>query len=315
MKNRLLSILKIAISAGLLFLLSRLFDFGESLTALRGMELRYGALAFLLFQCTLLLRSYRWRAFLVPVGVDIPIHRLLYLYYVGVFFNTFLPSGFGGDAVKMYELARFSRKGAESVGTVLLDRLAGIIVLFVMGLVAWPFAVRILPKDTAGVLLAVSLAGLLMIWLMFRQRLIDPLLRFVPGGLGRQVQGLYRAVHTSGSTALGRALAISAVFNVILFLASYSISRSISLDIPLIYFVIFMPILSLSMMIPSIGALGTREGAYVLLFGAVGVSAPDAMAMSLAFYLINVATGLIGVILYMVEALRGASRKGSPKDA
>ncbi len=83
--------------------------------------------------------------------MEVPLRRLLYLYYVGNFFNTFLPSGFGGDAVKMYELARYSRRGSESVGTVLVDRLTGIIVLFVMGLVVWPFVYRDLPGNFSTV--------------------------------------------------------------------------------------------------------------------------------------------------------------------
>ena len=48
-----------------------------------------------------------------------------------------------------------------------------------------------------------------------------------------------------------------------------------------------------------------REGGYVYLFAQADVSAPLALAMSLLFYALNVATGLIGGVLYAVEGARG----------
>lgn len=263
----------------------------------------------------MLIRAFRWRYLLQAVDVPVPIHRLLYLYYVGSFFNTFLPSGFGGDAVKMYELSRYSRRASESVGTVLVDRLAGIIVLFVMGLAVWPFTYRDLPADSAWVLLAVSGGGLLASWLLFQRRLADPLLRIIPGKVGAKVAELYAAIHAAGTGALWRALGASVVFNVVLFTLNYFIALALDVHLPFVYFIAFMPILSLSLLIPSVGALGTREGAYVLLFGAAGVAQPVAMAMSLTFYLINVLTGLIGIALYAIDAARGLRSRGGGGDS
>lgn len=308
MKNRLANIAKLVVSVGLLALLFCLFDFGKSMAALRDIRVSYLLVAFLLLQASLLIRSFRWRFLLDAVQVPVPIHRLLYLYYIGVFFNTFLPSGFGGDAVKMYELARYSKRGAESVGTVFVDRLAGIIVLFIMGLLVLPFAYRGLPKHEAWILLIVALAGLAASWALFCERLVNLVLRIVPGKVGAKISELYDAIHTCGTGALIKAMAVSAIFNVALFALNYAIALGLGVRLPFAYFVAFMPILSLSMLIPSVGALGTRESAYALLFGTAGVDESLAIAMSLAFYVINVATGVIGAILYGVTALRGLRR-------
>jgi hypothetical protein len=305
LKKRAFDLAKLLISAVLLVVLFTVFDLQESLAALRGIDLRYLAIAFLLFQTSMLIRSFRWRFLLDAVHVPVPIHRLLYLYYVGTFFNTFLPSGFGGDAVKMIELARYSQRSSESVGTVLVDRLAGIIVLFIMGLMALPFAYRRLPAEQSWFLLVVSVVGLLGSWVLFRKAWVTALLRIVPGKVGRKVTELYEAIHACGTGALAKSLAVSALFNVTLFGLNYAIALGLGLHIPFSYFIAFMPILSLSMLIPSVGALGTREGAYALLFGAAGVAEPLAIAMSLAYYVINVATGIIGATLYGLAALRG----------
>ena len=305
MKSRLFNLVKVIISIGLLFLLFRTFDFRQSWDALRGMDIRYFIVALFLFDLSLVLRSFRWRFLLEAVEVHVPFHRLVYLYFVGTFFNTFLPSGFGGDAIKMYELARYSQKGSEAISTVFLDRLAGIIMLFIMGLLALPFAFRSLPDEEALILLIVSVGGLLATWVLFQRSLADRVLAWGPARFRAKLQSLYDAVHTSGTRALWKALAVSAIFNLSLFTLNHFIALSLRIKVPFLYFIAFMPIISLSMLLPSVGALGTREGAYVLLFGAAGVSEPIAMAMSLAFYLISVLTGIVGGLLYAVEALKG----------
>jgi uncharacterized protein (TIRG00374 family) len=310
-RKRLVTIAKLAVSAGLLILLFRLFDFDESLRALQGIRLGYFVMAFCLFQATMVIRAFRWRALLDALGVRVPIRRLVYLYYVGVFFNTFLPSGFGGDAVKAYELARYSDRGAESLSTVLVDRLAGILVLLVMGLLAWPFVHGLLPARESLILVVVSLVGLLAIWGLFWRRLAGRIIALMPGTVGDKLASLYAAIHASGTRALGKAAAISVLFNVVLIAMNYVLALALDVRVSFTLFVAFMPILSLSMLIPSIGALGTREGAYVLLFGPAGVSEPLAIAMSLAFYAVNVLTGAIGGILYGAATL-GELRDGEP---
>lgn len=287
-----------------MFLLFNLFDFRQSWNALRRMDFRYFGLAFLLFQGSLVIRSFRWRFLLDTVQAPVPIHRLLYLYYVGSFFNTFLPSGFGGDAIKMYELARYSKKGSEAVGTVFVDRLAGLVVLSAMGLLALPLAQRSLPQEQIIILALASALGLVGPWLLLQRRLADRILGIIPAeGLRRKAQSLYDTVHTSGTQALWKALLISVLFNVMLLLLNFLIALGLGIKVPFLYFVAFMPLLSLTLLLPSIGALGTRESAYVLLFGNAGVDEPLAIAMSLSFYFINVCTGIIGALLYALNSI------------
>jgi hypothetical protein len=86
----------------------------------------------------LVVRTFRWRALLVGLGLAPSFGRLLKLYFVGAFFNTFLLSGFGGDVVRVIELAQDERRSA-AFGTVLVDRMTGILSLFLMGLIVLPF--------------------------------------------------------------------------------------------------------------------------------------------------------------------------------
>jgi glycosyltransferase 2 family protein len=284
-------------------------DVQQSWDALRGMHIGLFLMALLLFWLTQLIRAYRWRVLLDAVDMPVPIWRLTYLYVVGTFFNTFLPSGFGGDAIKIYELNRYSHRGPASVSTVLLDRLVGLAMVFALGLVALPLVYADLPQQEALIVAIVCLGGLVGSWLFFQQRFIEPVLRILPQGVRDKLMALYGVVQAAAQTgALWRSLVISLVFSIVLFAINYILALAVGIQISLWYIVAFMPILSLSMTIPSIGALGTREGAYVLLFATAGVAAPLALAMSLAFYALNVAIGIVGGLLYAAAALLGLGR-------
>ncbi len=305
MSDRLLNVIKICISLALLAVLIWVLDVEASLQALRQIDLGYFAIAFLLYQLTLMIRAKRWGSLLEAVSIEVPYHRLLYLYYVGTFFNTFLPSAFGGDAIKMFELGRYTQRVSESVGTVLVDRVAGLAALCAMGLVVLPFAYPLLPQGTALIALAASGGVVVATWLLFQERLAEIFFSWMPGAVRKKLEEVYDAVHSCGRGAIWQAMLISLAFNLILFTATYCLALALDVRISYLYFVAFMPVISLSMMIPSVGALGTREGAYVLMFGSAGVSEPIAFAMSLSFYIIEVLTGLIGAGLYAVNAVRG----------
>jgi uncharacterized membrane protein YbhN (UPF0104 family) len=120
--------------------------------------------------------------------------------------------------------------------------------------------------------------------LLFQRRLADPILRIIPGKVGTKVAELYSAIHTAGTKALWRALAASAVFNIVLFTLNYFVALALHVHLPFVYFIAFMPILSLSLLIPSVGALGTRESAYVLCVRDGKCGPALAIAMSLTYY-------------------------------
>jgi hypothetical protein len=56
--------------------------------------------------------------------------------------------------------------------------------------------------------------------------------------------------------------------------------------------------------------LGVRELTYVGLFGSAGVPQATAFALSLGVYLITVATGLVGGVMYLVGGVRRARSVG-----
>ena len=160
MRAKLFNVLKILISVGMLaYVLLVRVDLRELGNAL--LQARWGFLvvAALLAMAGVALRAVRWLALLRALDIAVPLGRLVKLYFVGTFFNIFLLSGFGGDAIRMMELARHSKKTPEAIGTVLVDRATGLWVLFVLGLIALPFGRASIPQETAALVATVSVVG------------------------------------------------------------------------------------------------------------------------------------------------------------
>ncbi len=306
-RARLFNVLKVAISVGMLaYVLLVRVDLGELAGVVADAHWGYLAAAALLAILGVALRAVRWRALLRALQIDVDLRRLVGLYFVGTFFNIFLPSGFGGDAVRTMELARQSKRTPEAIGTVLVDRANGLWVLFILGLIAMPFAARYVPTDTVLLLSVVSGAAVVGGWIVMGTAFLPWL-----GGKIRlpgqaKLERFYQAVSRCGRRALGQASAVSLLFNLINITINYTIARGLNVDRPFWIFFAFAPMLSISLLVPSIGGLGVRETAHMMFYGTVGVTSAAATAMGLAqFAAQTLVPGLIGGVLYAIEGMRG----------
>ncbi len=313
-RQRLIDLAKVVVTVALLATLAFTLDLRQIGRVLA--DVRWGPLlaALALYQLGMLVRSYRWQALLGGLGAKVPLPPLLRLYYVGTFFNDFLPSGFGGDAVRMYELSRYGVSGAVAISTVLADRVLGLLVLFAMALVALPFSGHLVPASLVATLLGLIAASAVGLGLLLNRRLVEGVAARLPllGKVLRheKVAALYASFHRYPPRALAQAALASLVFNIDLILVQVCLAWAVGVHISLGYFLLFVPILSSLLALPiSISGFGVREGGYLLLFGQAGVAAGEAVAMSLLFYALNLATGVVGAVLYFVQSARGAAAR------
>jgi hypothetical protein len=276
--------------------------------------------AFLLFLGNVLLRAYRWYVLVIALQQQVSYGRLLYLYFLGFFFNNFIPSGFGGDVVKVLALQRDQAQSAEALSSVVMDRLTGLIgsasialiVLTWNGIQSWfggTAAELGLPSllllITALVSIGVPTGFVLIRWGDPLELLSNhlPFTRRVTTNPG--LQKFVRTIRCYPVHALLRALAVSLPFTVGLVAIQYGIARALAVDVPFHLFFLFVPIIAIINTLPiSFNGLGMREGVYQFLFVPAGVSSASAIAMSLAFYFLRVAAGLIGGLLYAVKSVR-----------
>lgn len=304
MKKQLFNVLKIVVSAGLMtYLLVFQVNLEQLWQVVRQARWVYLLAAMVLMIAGTALRAVRWQVLLQALDIEVPLRRLVHLYFVGTFFNIFLPTGLGGDAVKMAELARSTGRVPEAIGTTLVDRATGLWVLFVLALLALPFSHTLLPDGWLPMIALGTVGGVLGGWVVMGTPLIPWL-----GGKVRlpgqeKLERFYRSVSQLGYRALGKACLVSLIFDLLLIVFNVLIAHGIGVDQPAGIFLLFTPLISFSLALPiSVGGLGVREQTYVLLFGSLGVSDAAATAMSLANYaLTSLAVGLIGGALYALE--------------
>jgi uncharacterized membrane protein YbhN (UPF0104 family) len=312
MKKRWLNALRVLISVGALGFLLWQIGLGETMAVLRSADLRLLVAAFVLFLISLVIRAGRWAVLLWALKLRVSFRRLVYLYFVGTFFNSFLPSGFGGDVARAVELTQDTPPPA-AVGTVLVDRMTGLLVLLMLGLMALPFSIAHLPLWLVWLLVVVAGGGLVGGALILEGRWLRRATTWLPDRLSLAGSGtlgrIYAAVSGCGWRAIGQALAISLIFNLINILINFLCGRAVGIDLGLGYFFVTAPLISISLMIPvSIGGIGVRDWVVVALFDPVGVSSNTAASMSLSLYAVSAAAGLVGGLLYGIHGLREMRR-------
>lgn len=310
-RNKLFNLAKVLVTLTLLAVVALTVDLRQVWGAVSKASWLYLLLALGLYQVGIGVRSYRWQVLLRAQDVNVPFSKLLDLYYVGTFFNNFMPTGFGGDVVKMFELSHYGANSEVAVSTVLADRVIGLVILFAMAMLALPFSVRLVPASFIIVLLAIIFGLALALVLFLNQRLHDYLRRHL--GVVRclfampKLAAFYASFAHYKMHSIWKSLLASVLFNVILIVVHILLGRSVAVNISVAYFLVFIPIISSVMILPiSISGLGVREGGYVLFFSQAGVATPLALAMSLLFYVLNLVTGAVGGILYLIQSVRGA---------
>jgi uncharacterized membrane protein YbhN (UPF0104 family) len=280
------------VSSGLLYLVLSKVGTGNVLKALRDT----GVISFVgatgIFVLMILLTSVRWGLLL---NRSIGIFKLFRLQMLGTFFNIFLPGLVGGDVVKIYFLHKMAGIGTEAVASVFMDRYFGYAALMLLGLLSYPFGFGhfagtwitwVLP----GMVLAFALGSLVVFGLEIGQKRFKAL---------SKIYGYFR-VYRSRKALILKAMGIGLMVHSLSALMVYLLAVGMGEKIPLATLLVFIPIIATLAALPvSVGGIGIREGAMILLLGTVGVEADRATALSFLWYFTMVAGGALGVTEYI----------------
>ena len=307
-------ILQVLLSVTLLILLFNRVGLQEVIDVLSRLSLAWYIPAFLLFLLNIVIRAYRWYILLHSLNDGPTFGRLLYLYFVGFFANNFIPSGFGGDVVKVVSLRQQYGRGTEALSSVVMDRVTGLLgsSLIALAALAWHTVGNTIGVDLPTILwvtIALFSVGIPVGFLILRWtnpfvflKEHFPAVERVP--LYGKFEELADTVKRYPMPVLMRALIISVPFTLNLVIIQYLIARALDVDVPLAVFPLYVPISALINLLPfTFNGLGLREGAYLFLFVPIGVSPEASVAMSLAFYFLRFGAGLVGGLMYAWSSL------------
>lgn len=318
MKKSALLFLKVVFSVGILvYIFTRVVDLGDLWANLREASVSYLVAAIVVYLLVQSLSAYRWYLLLKPLDIEIGFPKILSLYYLGMYFNFFLPSAIGGDVFKVYYLNKETGRLSASTASVFLDRDVGMGGLLIAAtLVAAYGGTRIPPEN--GVLLAplfaligvAFIAANLAIFYRPTYNLLHRLLSmFRMKQADEKVEHLFESVNSYrgqwglGAVTLIISLGVQVGCAVVNILAAGAIG--LRTHHGWIDFMVFIPAIGLIGMIPlSVNGAGWREASYILLFQSVGAEAHQAATLSLLWLGIMVITSLPGGIIYLARGGR-----------
>lgn len=268
--------LKLLISFGALYLVFQKISPDALLALLPKIDLSYLLLALLFFNLSKVLSSLRLNRYFQRLGARLGEWTALKLYYIGMFYNLFLPGGIGGDGYKIYLMKKAAHGSLKSlVAATLLDRLSGLVPLLMLAALLFlisPFAhlwSQLRLPVIVLTLAAIPLFLLLQKW-FFRE--------FVPifwdtlwYGFGVQL------LQVAAAWAIFESLGMRDGMPALLFLFLLS---SIAAVLPI-----------------TIGGVGVRELLFLYGLGMLGLPETEGVAFAMLFFLITALSSLIGALI------------------
>ena len=312
MRRILLSTLKILISVALLYFSLRKVNLYDLASRIQVESLGWLALAMLVTIGQIFLGVLRWQAVSAECGAPLQTGQAMRFYMIGTFFNQTLPSSIGGDAVRLWLVARGDAGWRAATYSIFVDRAIGLIALAVVIAAALPWSYRLI-SDFHGwsALLLLDLAAL---GAGFGFLLIGVL----PWPWLKRWWGTHH-IHACAVIA-NRVLfsrehgltvtVLSILIHVVTAVIAWCVVRSIAAPVTFGQLLqLIPPIMLITMMPISIAGWGVREATMGLAFGYAGLIANEGVNVSLLFGAVTFLVGIIGGLIWILSPEKAA--KGS----
>jgi uncharacterized protein (TIRG00374 family) len=241
-------------------------------------------------------------------NIQTDLARLIDLYLVGISFSHFLPTSMGGDAAKAYYIARDSGNTPGSASAVLMSRITSFVGML---LIALPALAILHAQFTEQIVIWFLLLSLLLIVAIVASVLAAIFLprlssRFLKGKWTRHPVFLkFLEIGEALSSAIRRPRSMfsATLFGMLFwgagFLNYYAFALALGLHVPLTFYVIAIPFVSIIAALPiSINGFGVREGAFVYLFTTIHVPPTTSLSLALLMDTQVLLFGLIGACIY-----------------
>ncbi|MDH5490488.1 MAG: flippase-like domain-containing protein [Myxococcales bacterium] len=317
-RRRILRALKGLVSFGLLGLLFALIARREGLDALlervEGADPAFWLVAVMLQLGAVGAGIWRWKLLLGEAGGGLGTSWLGKHYLIGRFLGVFTPSTAGLDVYRVLAVSRRLGSATAATYAVVIEKLFGLIGLSLLigasamvGLLVPLQGAEGLGDGALGAALLLGLASMAALALLLHGRGATRLLGLLPGSLrGRLARPLEAlAAQRPAAGRIAQVLALSTSSHLLTAAVFVATSRALGIELGALELLICGLAIVIATLLPlSIGGLGVREGAAVVLLGALGVPALDATLVALLGYLSAQPPALLGGLLSLLPAPR-----------
>ena len=312
----LLTVLQVLVTAGLLWWLFRDPQRRLSMwSALQAADWRWLIAAGASAGLCELFGILRWQLFLKMLHLRVHFFEVARLFFIGAFFNQFLPGTTGGDVARVILLQR-DHPGHRTAGflSVAVDRLLALLVLVAMGLgFAWArgswfaasFAAGSAMKVFAIVLIAIGI-GLAASFLLTSRHLVGRL----PGRFPMRAQivklsALWQlCIENRREALLGTAYTVPMLLSY--FAAFYFVALAFTVKVSFLDLASIMPLVTAVSSLPiSLNGMGVREALFEQLLSELcGVPQGTGLLISITGMFVYLVWGLPGGLFYLERIRR-----------
>jgi uncharacterized protein (TIRG00374 family) len=270
-----------------------------------------------------LINSVRWAMLLRVAGIKENPAYLASLYYIGMFFSQVLPTGAGGDAVRMLELYRRGHRPAPVVVATLQERLLGMGVSMLVGLVAAAAHWSQLPVAARPILIGLPLAAIAAVGVFLYPRV--PMTAAAKVGtwpafsslkkqpiLHRLSVAIEPAAQLPPLTPVRLAPILLVTLTGVLFSISvwWTLGVAVGTGVGFGGFCLVIPLVWVIAMTPSLGGAGVREGGFVWLMSMFSVPTDRALAVAALYLIVQLLLACVGGLLLVVRIWQGGWKPG-----
>jgi hypothetical protein len=310
MRRILFSTIKIMISLALLYLALRKVDLTELASRVNNLaSLGWIVVAIAVTFLQIFVGVLRWRRISAECGAPLGLGQAMRFNLIGTFFNQTLPSSIGGDAVRLWLVARGGAGWRAATYSIFVDRAIGLIALAIIIVASLPWSYNLI-GDPHGrsALLFVDFAAL-------------------AGGVGFLVLGAlpwpwlkrWWGTHHLHACAVianrvifsrkdGPAIAVlSILVHVLAVVIAWCVVQSITA--PVVFGQIFQlvpPVMLITMLPISIAGWGVREASMALAFGYAGLLPNEGVNISLLYGAVTFLVGAFGGLVWIFSAEKAA---------
>jgi uncharacterized membrane protein YbhN (UPF0104 family) len=310
MRRILFSTIKILISLALLYLALRKVDLTELASRVNNLaSLGWIVVAIAVTFLQIFVGVLRWRRISAECGAPLRLGKAMRFNLIGTFFNQTLPSSIGGDAVRLWLVARGGAGWRAATYSIFVDRAIGLIALAIIIVASLPWSYNLI-GDPHGrsALLFVDFAAL-------------------AGGVGFLVLGAlpwpwlkrWWGTHHLHACAVianrvifsrkdGPAIAVlSILVHVLAVVIAWCVVQSITA--PVVFGQIFQlvpPVMLITMLPISIAGWGVREASMALAFGYAGLLPNEGVNISLLYGAVTFLVGAFGGLVWIFSAEKAA---------
>ena len=309
MRRILFSTIKILISAALLYLALRKVNLLDLASRIHIASLGWIGAAIAVTFLQIFMGVLRWCQISAECGAPLPTRQAMRFNLIGTFFNQTLPSSIGGDAVRLWLVARAGAGWRAATYSIFVDRAIGLIALAIIIVTSLPWSYNLISNpDGRLALLFVDFAAL-------------------AGGVGFLILGMLQwpwlkrwwVTHHIHACAVianrvifshrrGPKIAVlSLLVHVLTVVIAWCVVQSIAAPVTFGQtFQVIPPVMLITMLPISIAGWGVREATMGLAFGYAGLMTNEGVNVSLLFGAVSFIVGAFGGLVWIFSAEKAA---------